>query len=135
MRVWERTVGHGEGSRSSTSFGGDDFISTELNSLDESVQSSLVGEQAGGQSGRSLGEEREDCNSGVTSNDGNGVFGSGRRLVDGLGGEGGGSDDVEGGDSEQTGGVEYTGSLEDFSTNWDLINPVPRVSYSFSGRR
>ena len=68
----------------------------------------------------------------MTSDDGDGVFRRGGRLVDGLSGEGGRSDYVEGRDSEQTGRVENTGSLEDFSTNRDLFNPKLVISYPFS---
>ena len=70
----------------------------------------------------------------MSSDDGYSVFRRGGGLVDGLSSEGGRSNDVEGGDTEQTSGVENTGSLENFSTNRDLYNRIQLISYPVSAR-
>lgn len=55
------TVSHGEGSRSSSSLGSDDLVSSKLNTGGEGLQLLLVGEQRGRERGNGLGEEGEDC--------------------------------------------------------------------------
>jgi hypothetical protein len=80
-----------------------------------------------------LGQQRKDGNTGVTTNDGDLVLGGLGRLSDDGGNEGGSSDNVEVGDTEQPGiscfresvrlslllGVKDTGLLEGLGEDWD----------------
>jgi len=110
----EASVGHGEGGGSGTILGLDDLVTTELNTVGKSVELVLgnVDSRLG------LAEEGNDGLAGVTANDGNdglrGVLLASDALDEGLG-----TDDVEGGDTEELLGVELAGLLEDFGGNGD----------------
>ena len=104
--------GHGEGSRSGTVLGLDDFITTKLDTVDELVTDSSADVGVVG-----LGEERDDGDTGVASDNGDVLVGW-VGLLD-LGDESRGTDDIEGGDTEQALGVVYTLALEDLGNNWD----------------
>lgn len=91
-------VSHGEGSRSSSVLGLDNLVTTELDALDESSKglASLVDELL---ALSSLRKQRDDGDTGVTTNNGNvGVGGLGAGKA---GDEGRGANDVEGGDTEE----------------------------------
>jgi hypothetical protein len=68
--------------------------------------------------GLSLAEERDDGLSRVTSNDGNGGVGGGLLAADGSN-EGLGTDNIEGGDTEELLGVKHASALEDLGGNGD----------------
>lgn len=104
--------GHGEGSGTSTILGLDDLITTELDAVDESIAGLALNIGVVG-----LGEQRNDGDTGVATNNGDGLVG-GIGLLD-LGDEAGGPDDIEGGDTEETLGVVDTSGLEDLSDNGD----------------
>ena len=65
----------------------------------------------------SLGEERDDCGTGVTTNDGD-VLGGRVSALD-LGDEARRADNIEGGDTEEALGVVDTLGLEDLSGDGD----------------
>ena len=102
--------GHGEGGRSGTILGLDDLITTELDAVQESSVTDKVGVLA-------LGEEGNDGDTGVTTDNGDGLI-SGVGLLD-LGDEAGSADDIEGGDTEKALGVVDTSLLEDLSNDGD----------------
>lgn len=102
--------GHGEGGGSGTILGLDDLITTELNAVQEGSIANKVGVLA-------LGEEGNDGDTGVTTNDGDGLI-SGVGLLD-LGDEAGCADDIEGGDTEEALGVVDASLLEDLSNDGD----------------
>lgn len=102
--------GHGEGGRASTVLGLDDLVTTELHTLDEL---SVGGELGVG----ALGEERDDGDTGVATNDGD-VLVLGVGILE-LGDEAAGADNVEGGDTEELLGVVDTGLLEDLGADGD----------------
>lgn len=64
-----------------------------------------------------LGEKGDDGDTGVTTDDGDGLI-SGVGLLD-LGDEAGSADDIEGGDTEEALGVVDAGLLEDLSNDGD----------------
>ena len=102
--------GHGEGGGSGTVLGLDDLITTELNAVQESSIADKVSVLA-------LGEEGDDGDTGVSTNDGDGLI-SGVGLLD-LGDEAGCADDIEGGDTEEALGVVDALLLEDLSNDGD----------------
>jgi hypothetical protein len=102
--------GHGEGSGTGTVLGLDDLITTELNAVDERIAGLALNIGVVG-----LGEQRNDGDTGVATNNGDGLVG-GIGLLD-LGDEAGGTDDIEGGDTEETLGVVDTAGLEDLGDN------------------
>lgn len=107
-------VCHGERGGTSTILGLDNLVTTKLYTLDQ-VGHLLVWDAHGG---LSLAEERDNGLSGVTTNDWDG--GLGRLLVsDNLGDEGLGTNDIEGGDTEEALCVEDTLGLQDLGGNWD----------------
>lgn len=110
----ETSLGHGEGGRSKTILGLDNLVTTELDSLDEIV------ELVSGDLDLGLGQRQERDNgvSGVATNNGDVELG-GVRLANNSGGEGLGSDNVEGGDTEQLLGVEDVVLLQDLGGNGD----------------
>jgi hypothetical protein len=110
----EASVSHGEGGGSGTVLGLDDLVTTELNTVGESVELVLgnIDSRLG------LAEERDDGLAGVTANDGNDGL---RRVLlasDALD-ESLGANDVKSGDTEKLLGVELAGLLEDLSGNGD----------------
>lgn len=110
----EASVGHGEGGGSGAVLGLDDLVATELNTVGQGIKFVLgnVDSRLG------LAEERDDGLAGVTANDGNDSLGWVLLASDALD-EGLGTDDVEGGDTEELLGVEDAGLLEDLSGNGD----------------
>lgn len=104
--------GHGESGRASTILGLDDLITTELDAVDQSI-AGLTGD--GGVAG--LRKQRDDGDTGVATDDGN-LLGGGVGSLD-LGDEAGGTDNVEGGDTEETLGVVDTASLVDLGDDGD----------------
>jgi hypothetical protein len=110
----ETSLGHGEGSGSKTVLSLDNLVTTKLDSLDEVV------ELVGGDLDLRLGQRQERDNgvSGVATNDGDVELG-GVRLANNSGGEGLGSDNVKGGDTEELLRVEDVVLLEDLGSNRD----------------
>jgi len=103
--------GHGESGRSGTTLGLDNLVTTELDTLDVGVTLGTLEVVA------SLGEERDDCSTGVTTNDGD-VLGGRVSALD-LGDEARRADNIEGGDTEEALGVVDTLGLEDLSGDGD----------------
>ena len=101
--------GHGEGGGAGTVLGLDDLVTTELDAVDESV-AGLAGD--GGVVG--LREQGDDGHTGVATDDGD-VLAGGVGLLD-LGDEARGTDDIEGGDTEETLGVVDTRALKTSET-------------------
>ncbi len=97
-------LSHRQGGGTSTGLCLDDFVTTELDAVDESVSLGLVVEDLGWDGWLGLGEEWEDGDTGVTTDDWDGVFGSLGGITDDAGDEGGSSEDVEGGDTEEPAG-------------------------------
>ena len=112
--------GHGEGGGSGTALGLDDLVTTELDALDVLVALGALEVVAG------LGEERDDGGARVTSDHGDGLVGWVGGLE--LGDEAGGTDDVEGGDTEKLLCVVDTLVLENFGGDWDSRVDLYRVS-------
>lgn len=104
--------GHGESSGTGTVLGLDDLITTELNAVDERIAGLALNIGVVG-----LGEQRDDGDSGVATNNGDGLLG-GVGLLN-LGDEAGGTDDIEGGDTEETLRVVDTLGLEHLGDNGD----------------
>lgn len=102
--------GHGEGGGTSTVLGLDDLVTTKLDTLDELGVGAQVGVAA-------LGEERDNGDARVATNDGD-VLVLGVRALD-LGNEARGTDDIEGGDTEELLGVVDTLGLEDLLADGD----------------
>ncbi len=94
-------LSHRESGGSTSCFGFNDFVSSELDSFDQGVSLGLVGENGRRNGGLGLRQERENGDSGVTTDDGDGVFGSFGGFTDNRGDEGGSSENVESGDTEQ----------------------------------
>lgn len=109
-------LGHGEGGRASSVLGLDDLVTTELDAVDKLVALGLVVKDGGGlllarsdtsgypstyDLGVALGEEGDDGVTGVAANNGDGVLGSVLGLANNRGDEGGSTDDVKGGDTEE----------------------------------
>lgn len=103
--------GHGEGSGTGTVLSLDNLVTTELDAVD------VVVELLAGEVVARLGEEGNDGCAGVTTNNGNVLVG--RVGVLDLGDEAGGTDDIEGGNTEETLGVVDTLGLEDLSGDGD----------------
>ena len=115
QRVGEASTSeaHGEGGRAGTSLGLDDLVTTELDALDESLVLLALDVLAEG----GLREEGDDGDTGVATDDGDlDVLRVG--LLD-LGKEARGTDDVEGGDTEETLLVKDTVLLEDLGEDGD----------------
>lgn len=104
--------GHGEGGGTGTVLGLDDLVTTELDAVDQGV-AGLTGE--GGVGG--LRQQGDDGHTGVATNDGDLLTG-GVGTLD-LGDEARGTDDIEGGDTEQTLGVVDTPGLVDLGDDGD----------------
>lgn len=102
--------GHGESGRAGTVLGLDNLVTTELDALDELSVGAQVGVRA-------LGEERDDGDTGVATDDGD-VLVLGVSALD-LGDEAGSADDVEGGDTEELLGVVDALGLEDLLADGD----------------
>ena len=104
--------GHGEGGRASTVLGLDNLVTTELDAVDKGV-TGLTSD--GGVTG--LGEQRDNGHTGVTADNGD-LLAGGVGLLD-LGDEARGTDNVKGGDTEQTLGVVDTAGLENLRDDGD----------------
>jgi hypothetical protein len=98
--------GHGEGGGTGTVLGLDNLVTTELDAVDKGI-AGLAGD--GGVVG--LRKQGDDGHTGVTTNDGDGLAG-GVGALD-LRDEARGTDDVKGGDTEQTLGVVDVAGLVD----------------------
>lgn len=107
-------ISHGEGGRAETLLGLDDLITTELDAVDKSIV--LVVRD--GDRGGNLAEERNDGLAGVATDDGDNEL-LGVALASDLGNEGLGTDNVEGGDTEEALGVEDALGLEDLGGDGD----------------
>ena len=103
--------GHGESGRASTVLGLDDLVTTELDAVD------VVGELLALEVVSGLGEEGNDGSAGVATDDGD-VLGGGVGVLQ-LGDEARGTDDVEGGDTEEALGVVDALGLEDLGGDGD----------------
>jgi hypothetical protein len=103
---------HGEGSGTSTVLSLDDLITTELDAVDEVVEL-LAGDV--GMAG--LGDEGNNGSAGMTTNHGDILVSRVGALN--LGDEAGGTNDVEGGDTEEALGVVDTLALEDLGADGD----------------
>lgn len=104
--------GHGESGGASAILGLDDLVTTELDAVDQlvtglTIEAGVVG----------LGEQRNNGHARVTTNDGNGLVGRVGALD--LGDEAGSTDNIEGGDTEETLRVVDTLGLEDLGNNGD----------------
>ena len=105
---------HGECGRTSTVLCLDDLITTELDTVDESIE--LVFRDV--DCGLGLTEQRNNSGARVTSD--NRDVQLGRILLSGdLSNEGLSTDDVEGSDTKELLGIEDTGVLEDFGSDGD----------------
>ena len=104
--------GHGESGGTSTVLGLDDLVTTELDALDELIAGSAINAGVVG-----LGEERDDGDTRVTTDDGDVLVG-GVGLLD-LRDEARGTDNVKGGDTEETLGVVDTLGLVDLGDDGD----------------
>lgn len=104
--------GHGESGGASTVLGLDDLVTTELDAVDQGV-AGLTGD--GGVTG--LGQQRNDGDTRVTTDDGD-LLGGGVGALN-LGDEARGTDNVQGGDTEQTLGVVDTAGLVDLGDDGD----------------
>lgn len=103
--------GHGESSRAGTVLGLDDLVTTELHAVDVAVKLLALEVVAG------LGEEGHNGGAGVTTDNGD-VLASGVGVLE-LGDEARGTDDVEGGDTEEALGVVDALGLEDLGGDGD----------------
>jgi hypothetical protein len=104
--------GHGESGGTGTVLGLDDLVTTELDTVDELVAGLAVNAGVIG-----LGEQRNNGHTGVTTDNGNGLL-SGIGALD-LGDEARGTDDIKGGDTEETLGVVDTLGLENLRDDRD----------------
>lgn len=102
--------GHGQGGGTSTVLGLDDLVTTELDTVHELGVGGQLG--VGG-----LAEQGDDGNARVATNDGDVLIG--RVGVLELGDEARGTDNVEGGDTEEALGVVDATGLEDLGDNGD----------------
>jgi hypothetical protein len=103
--------GHGESGRPSTIFSLDDFVTAKLDTVHELVEFLAL------EVGAALAEERNDGDTGVTTDDSD-------VLVGGVGAfdfadEAAGTNDVESGDTEETLGVVDALGLEDLGGDWN----------------
>ena len=103
---------HGEGSGTSAILGLDDFVTTELNTVDQSVTGLAVNARVA-----RLRQERDNGHTRVATNDGNTLVSwvSALELRD----EARSADNIEGGDTEDALGVIDTLRLEDLGNNGD----------------
>lgn len=104
--------GHGESGGTSTVLGLDDLVTTELDAVDELITGSTVNVGVVG-----LGEERDNGDTRVTTDNGDDLVG-GVGLLE-LGDEARSTDDVKGGDTEETLGVVDTLGLVDLGDDGD----------------
>ena len=102
--------GHGEGSGTGTVLGLDDLVTTELNTLNQLSVGGEIGVVA-------LGEERDNGDTRVTTNDGD-VLILGVSALE-LGDEAAGTDDIEGGNTEEGLGVVDALGLENLGADGD----------------
>jgi hypothetical protein len=110
----EASVGHGQGSGAAAILGLNDLVTTELDTVDESVV--LVVGDAGGRS--NLAEEGNNGLARVTADNGDSEI-LGLCLAGDLCDKGLGTDNVEGGDTEQLLGVENLLGLEHLGGDGD----------------
>lgn len=103
--------GHGESGRASSVLGLDNLVTTELDALD------VLGELLALEVVARLGEEGNDGSAGVATDDGD-VLGGGVGVLE-LGDEARGTDNVEGGDTEEALGVVDALGLEDLGGDGD----------------
>lgn len=103
--------GHGEGGGTGTVLGLDDLVTAELDAVDVAVE--LLASQVIAR----LGEERNNGSARVATDDGD-VLAGGVGVLE-LGDEARGTDDVEGGDTEEALGVVDTPGLEDLGGDGD----------------
>lgn len=103
---------HGESSGTSAILGLDDFVTTELNTVDQSVTGLAVNARVA-----RLRQERDNGHTRVATNDGNTLVSwvSALELRD----EARSADNIEGGDTEDALGVIDTLRLEDLGNNGD----------------
>jgi hypothetical protein len=102
--------GHGEGGRTGTVLSLDNLVTTKLDTVDELSVGGQVGVVA-------LTEKRDDGDTRVATNDGD-LLVSGVGTLD-LADEAAGTDDIEGGDTEETLGVVDTTGLVDLGADGD----------------
>lgn len=103
--------GHGERGRASTALGLDNLVTTELDAVD------VLGELLTLEGVAGLGEKGNNGSARVTTDNGDVLVGRVRALD--LGDEARGTDNVEGGDTEDAAGVVDTSSLEDLGGDGD----------------
>lgn len=104
--------GHGESGRAGTVLGLDDLVTAELDAVDQGI-AGLTGD--GGVA--RLRQQRDDGDTGVATDDGD-LLARGVGVLD-LGDEARGTDNVQGGDTEQTLGVVDTLGLVDLRDDGD----------------
>lgn len=107
-------ISHREGSGSKTILRLDNFITTILNPVDESFVLVIGNSDRGGD----LAEKGDNRVTGVSTNDGDGQL-LRVGLAGNLGNEGLGTDDIEGGDTEEALRVEDTLGLENLGGDGD----------------
>lgn len=110
----ESSIGHGKSGGTSTALGLNDFITAKLDAVDQGIV--LVVRDV--HRGRSLAEERNDGLAGVSTNDRDGEA-LGLGLASNASDEGLSTDDIKGGDSEQTLWVEDVLGLENLGGDRD----------------
>jgi len=110
-------LSHAECRASSSVFGLDDFIATELNAMGQRFDVGFG--YAAWEGWFGLREDRKDGHAGVTTEDGNFDCRSKREVVENLGEESGGSDDVEGGYTEESLGIKGATLLQNLGDNRD----------------
>jgi len=110
----ETGVSHGQGGGTSTILGLDNLVTAKLDAVHEGIVL-VVGDR---DRRRGLAEERNNGLTRVTTNDGDGQL-LGVSPASDLGNEGLGTDDVEGGDTKETLGVEDALGLEDLGRDGD----------------
>jgi hypothetical protein len=108
----ETGKGHGKSSRASTILGLDDLITTELDAVDES----LVLLSGDGNVGLDSAEDGDNGLARVSTNDGDCELRAGL-LASNLGNKGLGTNDIEGGDTKESLGVEDALGLEDLGSD------------------
>lgn len=114
--------GHGQSGGSGTALGLDDLVTTELDALDVLVALGALEGVAG------LGEQRDNGGARVTSDNGDGLVGWVGALE--LRDEARGTDNIEGGDTEQSLWVINVLVLENFGGDWDGGVDLERKSVS-----
>lgn len=115
---------HGKGGGTSAVLGLDDFVTAELDAVDEGIAGLAFNVGVVG-----LREEGDDCHTGVATDDGDFLVGGVGGLD--LGDEAGGTDDIKGGDTEEALGVVDALGLEDLGDNGDsgVDLLISRLSY------